>query len=186
MTIIVVIVIIIIILALAFGVWWSMQQRQTQAVKEQFGPEYERSVAEHGGSERQAVSDLKDRQERVQQVEIHPLSGDARDRFADQWKNVQSQFVDDPAGAVTAADGLIAGAMREIGYPVDQFDQREEAISVKYPEVANDYRSAHDIAERNESGDANTEDLREAMVSYRNLFERLVGMAASNQTEVSP
>ncbi|HEX6507618.1 MAG TPA: hypothetical protein VF221_08310, partial [Chloroflexota bacterium] len=136
MTAVVVIVVIIIILVVAFGAWRYMQQRRTQEVRQQFGPEYDRTVEQFGGNERQAATALKEREERVQQVEIHPLSGDARDRFSEQWRSVQAQFVDDPGAAVNAADVLIADAMRQIGYPVDQFEQREEAVSVKYPEVA--------------------------------------------------
>jgi type II secretory pathway pseudopilin PulG len=185
MTALIVIVVIVVILVLAFGAWWYTQQRQRQEAKQQFGPEYDRTVQQFGGDERKATSALKEREERVEQVEIHPLSGDARQQFSDQWQSIQSQFVDDPGGAVNAADGLISDAMRQIGYPVAQFEQREEAVSVKYPDVADDYRTAHEIAQRNQNGEANTEDLREAMVRYRSLFERLVGMPQSNQTEVT-
>lgn len=185
MTVVIIVVVIIVVVAIAFGAWRAMQQRQTQAVQQRFGSEYDRTVTQSGGDERKATTILKEREERVEQVEIHPLSSDARERYSSQWQTVQAQFVDDPAGAVTAADALIADVMQQIGYPVDAFEQREEAVSVRYPEVADDYRTAHEIAQRNESGEANTEDLRTAMVRYRSLFERLVGMPSSNPSEVA-
>jgi hypothetical protein len=177
------IVIVVIILIVAFAAWRYTQQRQTEAVRERFGPEYDRTVQQQGGDERKAASALKERQERVESVEIHPLSTEDRERYTEQWKSIQSQFVDDPAGAVGRADALITDAMTTIGYPVDQFEQREEAVSVKYPEVADNYRTAHEIAQRQTNGDATTEDLREAMVLYRSLFERLVGMPQASSTE---
>jgi FtsZ-interacting cell division protein ZipA len=185
MTAVVVIVVIVLIVALAFGAWWFVQQRRKQEVQQQFGPEYDRTVQQFEGNERKAASELKDREKRVEAVEIRPLSVDARDRFTEQWQSTQAQFVDDPSGAVNAADALIADAMRQIGYPVDEFEQRVDAVSVKYPEVAQDYRTGHEIAQQNESGQASTEDLREAMVRYRSLFERLVGMPQRNQSEIA-
>lgn len=185
MTVVVVIVVLAIILVLAAGAWWYTQQRRTQEVQQHFGPEYDRTVQQLGGDERKASGVLLEREKRVKQVEIHPLSADAQDRFAEQWRAVQAQFVDAPSDAVNAADALIADAMRQLGYPVDELEQREDAVSVRYPEVAEDYRTAHGIAQRNESGQANTEDLREAMVHYRALFERLVGMPQSSPTEVT-
>lgn len=185
MTAVIIVVVIIVIVALAFGAWRYMEQRKTQAVQQQFGSEYDRTVTQFGGDERKATTELREREKRVEQVEIHPLSSEARERYSSQWQEVQAQFVDDPGGAVNAADDLIADAMKQIGYPVDEFEAREEAVSVRYPEVADDYRTAHDIAQRNESGDASTEDLRTAMVRYRSLFERLVGMSTSNPSEVA-
>lgn len=185
MTTVIIVVVIIVIVALAFGAWRYMEQRKTQEVQQQFGSEYDRTVTQFGGNERKATAALKEREERVKQVEIHPLSSEARERYSSQWQTVQAQFVDDPSGAVNAADALIADAMQQIGYPVDAFEKREEAVSVQYPEVADDYRTAHDIAQRNESGDASTEDLRTAMVRYRSLFERLVGMPTSNPSGVA-
>lgn len=185
MTPVIIVVVLVVIVALAFAAWRSMEQRKTQAVQQRFGSEYDRTVTQFGGDERKATSALKEREERVSQVEIHPLASEARERYTSQWRSVQAQFVDDPSGAVNSADALIADAMHQIGYPVNEFEQRAEAVSVKYPQVADDYRTAHEIAQRNESGDASTEDLRTAMVRYRSLFEQLVGMSRSSPSEVA-
>ena len=183
MTTAIVVIVVIVIVALAVGAWWYSRQQRVQTVRQQFGPEYDRAVEEQGGDEQKAATLLRERRERVQNVEIHPLSPADRDQFAESWKSVQAEFVDDPSAAVNDADALIADAMRRIGYPVDQYEQREEAISVKYPEVAVDYRKAHEIALSNQNGEASTEDLRNAMVLYRSLFERMVGMAQPTGTE---
>jgi hypothetical protein len=179
----IVVIVVIVIVALAVGGWLYSRQHRVQEVRQQFGPEYDRTVEEQGGDEHKAASLLRERRERVDDIEIHPLSAEDRDRFAGDWQSVQAKFVDDPSGAVNDADALIAEAMRRIGYPVDQYEQREEAVSVKYPEVAGDFRQAHEIALSNQDGNASTEDLRNAMVLYRGLFERLVGMAQPSSTE---
>ena len=185
MTAVIVVIVLAVIVLVALGAWWYSRQHKTEVVREQFGSEYDRAVEQFGGDEQKATNALKDRQDRVEKVEIYPLSTEDRERYAEDWRSVQAQFVDDPGGAVNAADRLIADAMSRIGYPVDQFEQREEAVSVKYPEVTGDYRKAHEIAQRNEAGDANTEDLREAMVLYRGLFERLIGMPQASQAEAT-
>jgi hypothetical protein len=61
------------------------------------------------------------------------------------------------------------------GYPVSAFEQRVAHISVDHPLVLENYRTAHEIALRQIRGQANTEELRQAMVHYRTLFEELVG-----------
>ncbi|HSD00734.1 MAG TPA: hypothetical protein VLB81_00065, partial [Gaiellales bacterium] len=105
--------------------------------------------------------------------DIRPLAPESRARYLERWKDVQAQFVDDPVPAVTDADRLIGEAMRERGYPVDDFDQRAADLSVDYPEVVENYRAGHSIAGSGNGG-ADTEDLRQAMVHYRSLFDRLV------------
>jgi hypothetical protein len=172
-TVIAIVVAIIIVLAIIAIAWWVTQRRETESLRDQFGSEYDRTVQETG-SERQAGSILKERVERVQALNIVPLSYADRQNYETQWRDVQAQFVDDPTGAVGAADDLVQNVMAKRGYPVGDFDQRTADISVDHPDVVEHYRAAHTIAVAQENGDASTEDLRQAMVHYRALFEDLL------------
>jgi hypothetical protein len=87
---------------------------------------------------------------------------------------MQSGFVDRPQIAVADADRLITDLMRERGYPVDDFETRSDLVSVDHPDVVENYRAAHGIAERTTEGHTSTEDLRRAVISYRALFEEML------------
>ncbi len=117
------------------------------------------------------------RERRVEQLQIRTLTPEERARFEEDWRNDQARFVDDPAGAVKEADRLIGDLMSTRGYPVSDFEQRAADISVHYPRVVENYRAAHLIRMRHEEGKASTEDLRNAMVHYRALFDELLGTA---------
>jgi hypothetical protein len=110
----------------------------------------------------------------VDALEIRPLSAEQRGAFTQQWRNVQAMFVDDPRGAVTRADGLVEEVMKTRGYPVSDFDQRAADLSVHHGRVVENYRAAREIAIRHRRGMATTEDLRQAMVYYRELFQDLL------------
>jgi hypothetical protein len=161
------------VVIVAVVAYFAYDQYRRKRLKEGFGPEYERAVAE-APSRREAESELAERQKRHAQLDITPLTPAARDRYQGQWDTVQSRFVDDPEGAIRGADQLIQQVMRERGYPVDDFDRRADEISVDYPEVVEEYRHGHAIAERSAAGEAETEDLRQALVHYRALFERML------------
>jgi hypothetical protein len=165
----------VVILAIAMLVWMYVQKRRstTAALRQKFGPEYERAVHQLG-SERKAEAKLADRQERVDKLDIRDLDPMERERFSKQWECVQSRFVDSPRGAVAEADDLVSSLMKTRGYPVSDFDQRAADISVDHPRVVENYRAAHDIALRVGNGGASTEELRTAMIHYRSLFEELV------------
>lgn len=156
----------------AIAAVWA-RQRRTAGLRERFGPEYERTVAERD-KRREAERELADRERKREQLDIVPLSAEARAKYSDSWRNVQTRFVDDPAGTVGDADRLVTDVMRERGYPIDDFDQRAADISVDHPEVVENYRAAHSIYVNHERGGANTEDLRQAFVHYRALFEELL------------
>ena len=151
------------------------RKRRTERLRSQFGgAEYARAVKE-GGNRRHGEAGLKDRSERVEGFHVRPLAPGDRARFLESWRRVQSRFVDGPAGAVMEADQLLADVMSTRGYPVSDFEQRAADISVDHPLVMENYRTAHEIALRQTKGQANTEDLRQAMIHYRTLFEELVG-----------
>jgi len=164
----------IVIVALAalviVAILFAAAQRQRQQRREHFGPEYERLVEAEGDKAR-ADRILAEREQRVKKLDIRPLPDTAREQFVARWRQVQARFVDDPRGAVTDADVLIGEAMEARGYPVSDFEQRAADVSVEHPQVVVNYRTAHDIARQR---DADTEDLRKAMVHYRSLFEALV------------
>ena len=168
-----VILAIVIVLALLVVAWLWARLRRTEHLQDRFGPEYARTVDEHGDA-RAAEKELQERESRRKKFDIRPLAPESRARYLEQWKDVQAQFVDEPGPAVADADRLIGEAMRERGYPVDDFDQRAADLSVDYPDVVENYRAGHSVAAGNGSNSANTEDPHQAMVHYRSLFDRLV------------
>jgi hypothetical protein len=152
-----------------------VRQRRSQQLREGFGPEYERTIAETG-DRRAAESELAERRERRSKLEIRELDADTRDRYAERWRNAQRTFVDQPAAAVAEADGLVAEVMHERGYPVEEdFERRAADVSVDHPEVVENYRAAHAISTRAVRDEASTEDLRQALVHFRALFAELLG-----------
>jgi hypothetical protein len=180
--IITLVIAIIAVLAIAAAVWMYMQKKRTERLRSRFGPEYER-VLESDGDKRRAESVLEERQKRIEKLDIRPLSLEDRRRFEQAWIREQSRFVDDPQGAVAEADRLIGEAMKTRGYPIGDFEQRAADISVDHPMVVENYRIAHEIALRDRRGEADTEDLRKAMVHYRALFEELLDTRAAAAKE---
>jgi hypothetical protein len=164
-----------IILAIVLVAWLYLRKCRitTANLHEKFGTEYERAVVEHG-SERKAEANLAGREKRIEKFHIRDLDPMEQERYTKQWEAVQSRFVDSPKGAVMEADDLVSSLMNTRGYPVSDFDQRAADVSVDHPKVVANYRSAHEISLRVGKGQANTEDLRTAMIHYRSLFEELV------------
>jgi hypothetical protein len=148
-------------------------KRRKAALQQRFGKEYDRTVKERR-SEREAQTELENRQKRVEKFNIRALTAAERISYAEQWRAVQSRFVDDPKGAVIGADDTVAALMAARGYPMVEFEQRAADLSVDHPQVVENYRAAHEIAGRQRQGRANTEDLRQAMIYYRSLFEDLL------------
>ncbi len=169
-----IIIAVAVILVAGVAILFTIRKRRTERLRTQFGgAEYSRAVKE-GGSRQQAEAVLDKRADRVESFHIQPLAPGDRARFAESWRRVQARFVDGPGGAVTEADQLLRDVMSTRGYPVSDFEQRAADISVDHPLVLEHYRSAHEIAVRQTQGQASTEDLRQAMIHYRTLFEELV------------
>jgi len=168
---IVVLIVVVILAVAAFAV--IMMQRRKAALRSRFGNEYERAVREHG-SEGKAQSALQEREKRVEKFHIRKLDAAERDQYAGRWRQVQSRFVDDPRGAVIDADDTVASLMGALGYPMADFEQRAADLSVDHAHVVDNYRAAHEIAVMHRKGQASTEDLRQAMIYYRSLFEDLL------------
>jgi hypothetical protein len=166
-------VLVVIFVGLAVAGWMYLQKKRSQQLRNRFGPEYDRVVQE-SGDRRRAETELERREKRVERLRIRSLSANDLRRFTEAWRSVQAQFVDDPKGAVKEADRLMGEVMQARGYPVADFEQRAADVSVDHPRLVENYRAAHDIATRDKRGEANTEDLRQALVYYRGLFEELL------------
>jgi len=169
-----VIVAVVVVVAIAALAWMWARMQRTKRLQGRFGPEYGRTLHRTGDTGA-AEEELERREQRREEFDIRPLAPEAQRRYGERWRAVQARFVDEPASAVGDADKLIGEAMRDRGYPVEDFDQRAADLSVDHPDVVENYRAAHRIAVANSSQSASTEDLRQAMVHYRSLFERLIG-----------
>lgn len=165
--------VVVVILLVVAGLVWMRQRMHVRNMQKRFGPEYDRLVAEMG-SRKRAEARLIERERRVSQYDIHPLSEADRTRYTQAWQQVQARFVDDPGDAIAQADELLKDVMTSRGYPMADFDRRSADLSVHYPAVVGNYRAGRDIAIRHRDGKASTEDLRQAMIHYRSLFEELV------------
>ena len=168
--IVVLVIAVVVIAALAFV---TSRRRRSQQLRERFGPEYDHVLRQEGDS-RKAEGVLEFRRKRRDKFHIRALPAADRSSFTVRWNEVQARFVDDPRGAVTVADSLVTDVMQARGYPIGEFEQRAADLSVDYPLIIENYRAAHDIAMRHSEGKASTEDLRQAMVHYRLLFQELL------------
>jgi len=164
--------IVIALIAVLLIIWTVVRQRRTVVLKRRYGPEYDQIVREIGP--RRAEATLLEREKRVEKFRLRPLAAEERERLVTDWRGVQSRFVDDPQAAVSQADQLVDRVMRARGYPMTDFEQRAADISVTHPQVVSNYRAAHEIAVRHQQGQATTEDMRQAMIYYRSLFDDLL------------
>jgi hypothetical protein len=186
----IVIVAVIVVLVVAVVAAYVLRQQRRRELRETFGAEYELAVAREGDV-RRGESDLIARRKRRDKLDIRPLSPSSRDEYSRTWEQTQARFVDDPADALRQADTLIIAVMRERGYPMDDFEQRADDISVDHPDVVQHYRSAHDIStrvddDRDESTETSvsTEDMRQGFVHYRALFQQLLEPEASERQAI--
>src|SRR6266550_7730233 len=180
------VVIVVVVAVVVLGVVTSaLRTRRSRSLQDRFGREYDRTVDKAGGR-REAEQELRKREQRHDELELRPLSPDARDRYLQQWQLTQARFVDDPTGAVSGADNLVQQVMRDRGYPVDDFEQRAADISVEHPELVEKYRTANGIARASERGEASTEDLRHSVRHYRALFVELLEVDGDDAEDGSP
>jgi hypothetical protein len=177
-----VLIVLAVVIVIGAAAIYAMQARRTKQLKERFGPEYAR-VVEETGNRSAAEAKLEHRRLRVQKLNIRGLETNERAQFQDEWREIQAHFVDDPSKALSEADHLVGEVMAAEGYPMREFDERAEDISVDHPSVCDNYREAHSINAKNVQGRATTEDLRKAMIHYRTLFEDLVGQRELAGTE---
>lgn len=170
------IVVLLVIAAIGYGIWFVTRRR---ALQHRFGPEYDRAVAE--GDSRVAVErELRERERRHAELELRDLTPEARTRYTEAWTEIQARFLDDPAGAVRDADALVTDLIAERGYPTGEYEDQVAHLSVEHARTLGHYRDAHEISQLSDSGEATTEQLRQAVVHYRALFSDLLG------TDVTP
>lgn len=170
---------------IALVAWSQNQKKRSRRLQQRFGAEYGRTVDELG-SRTKAESELKARQQRVERLNILPLSPSDAARFTEAWTGLQGRFVDNPKGVLLQADQLVRELMAKRGYPVGDFEHRAADISVDHPAVVEHYRAAQAIAMRNERGEADTEELRKAVVHYRVLFDELLEVRVNDPVDMPP
>jgi len=169
-----VVALIVVVAVAAIMIFVAMRSRRTHALQDRFGEEYDRTLHEHGKSRAKAEAALHEREKRVADLDIRPLTPEERGTFTSEWNEVKAVFVDSPPEAVLHADRLTANMMAARGYPMADFSRRYEDLTVKHGEIARHYRAGHDIVDRQGKGEATTEELRQAMKHYEMLFEDLV------------
>jgi len=169
---IIAVVLVLLVLGVILGAIFSRRQR-SKKFQNKYGPEYDRAV-QNAGNEKKAQAELGERQKHVDTMNIRPLSVSERVRYQAEWTAIQAKFVDQPGQATVEADHLIMEVMKVRAYPVSDFEQRAADISVKYPALVSNYRAAREIAIKNEQHSANTEELRQALIYYRSLFDELL------------
>jgi FtsZ-interacting cell division protein ZipA len=172
-----IIIAVIVVVAIAVAAFFYWRNRQSKHLQSRFGPEYQRAL-EETGNRREAEAALHKRETRVEKFDIRALPPEERARYQTSWRRTQADFVDNPRESVSRADELLGAVMSARGYPVSDFEQRSADLSVDYPMVVQNYRAGHDIALRHRRGEANTEDLRQAMIHYRALFDELTAEPA--------
>lgn len=172
--IIVIVVAVVLVVAIVAVVGYrAARQRQTERLRGQYGAEYDR-VVDQANSQREAESELRDRSKRHEGYDLRRLDPSEKADFERRWSEVQGQFVDDPATAVRHADRLVTDLMTARGYPVEDFDQQADDLSVRHADVTQRYREGRRIAQANLEGKVTTEDLRQAVTNYRSLVHALL------------
>lgn len=161
------------LVAVAAMIVIAVRTARSQGLEKRFGPEYRRLVRARG-SKTAAERELAAREARVRRFQIEQLPPGVRARYTEEWRTVQTRFVDEPRDAVVKADHLVTAVLRDRGYPISSFEQAAADISPDHPRVVEDYRIAHGVYVRTEKGEVPTEDLRQAMQHYRSLFDDLV------------
>src|SRR3984957_14309171 len=171
---------VVVVVLLAVAAWFFFRKRQSERLQQRFGPEYGRTLGELGGRTK-AEAELKAREKRVEHFSITPLAPAEAARFSQAWNALQGRFVDNPKEVVVQADQLVRELMLKRGYPMGDFERRAADISVNHPAVVEHYRAAQAIAARDERGEADTEELRKAVVHYRVLFDEMLDVREAKQ-----
>jgi hypothetical protein len=167
----IVVIVVVAIAVLGAVIWLVSQEMQRKRLQQRFGPEYDRTV-EESDNPRAAQRELAERERRHKELDIRPLSASARERYAREWAQVQEKFVDEPSTAVAEADHLLVALMGERGYPTEGYEQQVADLSVRHAKTLENYRAAHTTQQKSDG--VSTEDLRDAMVRYRTVFEDLL------------
>jgi hypothetical protein len=176
-----ILIVVAIVVAAVIGFFVYLSKRSLR-LRKKFGPEYTRTV-EETGNKYKAESKLERLEKRVDKFSVHPLQPEEAFKFQDSWRVIQAGFVDDPRTALSAADRLVGEVMDARGYPVADFEERASELSVNHALVVEHYRAGHEIAIKHIKGQATTEDMRQAMIHYRTLFDDLLGIPEKARTK---
>ena len=172
-TLLIIILIVVAVIVIALVAFFVFRRRRQERARQEYGPEYERTVEERG-SEREAERELTERRERMES-EVQPLSEESRRRYDEQWQQVERTFVDDPRKALDDADRVVAEILTERNFPTDTRREASEGIGVMHPGVVEDFREAQrtyqDAAGTEGGGDL--EKMRQAIQKYRSVYERV-------------
>jgi hypothetical protein len=180
--VIVVVVGVLVVIALAAAFAVMSRRRRRRQLRQQFGPEYDRTLATTGDPN-ETDAQLHERVIERSRLRLRPLSRIDRDAFGQEWRQIQSQFVDAPEESLASADALLSRAMRQSGYPVDNFDRQADLVSVDHPQLVDNYRKAHVVRDATRQGPVETEQERNAFLAYRSLFAELLDESASERSE---
>ena len=170
---IIAVVLIVVIMGVILGLSFFARRKRSERFQDKYGPEYDRTV-QTAGNDKKAQAELNERQKHVETLDIRPLSDSEREGYLAEWTAIQAKFVDQPGQATVEADHLIMKVMQMRAYPVSDFEQRAADISINYPALVSNYRAAREIAIKNEHHQATTEELRQALIHYRSLFDELL------------
>jgi len=176
------VIIVGVVVIAAILAWYIVRVERTKKLRSRFGPEYTHAIQEYG-NQTKAEDALLARQRRRDKLQIRPLSNQERDSYAEKWLATQSQFVNDPIRSIQDADLLVGEVMTARGYPMSEFEDRADDLSVDYPHVVRNYRAAHAIALRRDDQQANTEELRKGIIYYRDLFDELLEVHVAGPKE---
>lgn len=170
----IIVVVVAAIVALALIAVLAVQHRRKAVLRDQFGPEYDRTVKDTG-SAKTAQRTLQARVESHNEIDVRQLSPTQRDRYQQRWREIQAEFVNAPQASLARADALVGDAMSDCGYPMRDFDQQADLLSVDHPQVVNDYRQAHGVFVADAAERVSVENARRAFIAYRSLFSELLG-----------
>ncbi len=184
-TLIPILAIVAVVIAVGLIIWIASLSFRSARLKKKYGPEYDYTL-DKLGDRRTAEADLKEREKRVHQLDLHELNDHEKDRYHTEWTEIQADFVDDPAKSVDRANRLITEVMIARGFPVEDFEQRSADLSVLYPNFAPKYRQANALATKIQEGNTSTEDLRQAMLNYHSLFDQLLGTVHTPEPAKEP
>lgn len=174
--IVILVVAIVVVLLVVVAVVAAKRRKQTQELRNTFGSEYDRTV-DGSDKRRNAERELAERKARHDSLEIRPLTSASRQRYLTAWSGVQNRFVDAPVLALSEADALVTQLLAERGFPTDDVRTQEDMLSVEHADVLEGFRAGHAIEQQNTTGSADTEQVRQGMLHFREVFESLVGEA---------
>ena len=106
-----------------------------------------------------------------------------RHEWESEMASIDEDLHDDPAGALSELDNLVARMLQETGYDVDDPVVREG----EEREVVSEFLAAREIKEAYERGsdELSPGDIAAAVNDYREIFDYLVASRSSADADIS-